>query len=353
MPLTFNIFSTDSVENTAQYRDLRFTTMAQIEEGGVLKQKPYVDAKGIPTVGLGMNIQPTGGSVETIFGKILRTGGNVGDQSIEDSYQARIRAITSYTYPEIPSDQKTRDKQSKELISKLDAIMAERAADSRITFTNKRPSFSFINDQEIRDVFETIAPTYEQKIEGWVVNIPDSTERVALFSLAYNQKDSKPLLGNGLSDGIVSGNRAEAWYQIRYVSNGDKLSGLAKRRYYESALFGLYDNPASISEEEAKSVFATLGEAKHKDKIESYDAKYRHVPTYKTVNGQKVKTGEKDMLEQANVDYHTDIVQSYDESIAPAFSLLSQMYAPGITVDKILVDNSANSLRTRPKSLTY
>jgi hypothetical protein len=68
--------------------------------------------------------------------------------------------------------------------------------------------------------------------------LPESKERAAVMSQLYR-------LGTGgapsMLQAIQDGNRAEAWYQIRYESNFDNMSGNYERVIKESDIFGLYD----------------------------------------------------------------------------------------------------------------
>jgi Ca2+-binding RTX toxin-like protein len=100
-----------------------------------------------------------------------------------------------------------------------------------------------------------------------------STELVVLGGLAYINAG---LVGGDLIRAMNTGNRAEAWFQIRYASNGGNNEsikpGIAKRRYYESELFGLYDDPAAVSQAEAIAVYRMF--TAHRDKIESYEKLY-------------------------------------------------------------------------------
>ena len=103
---------------------------------------------------------------------------------------------------------------------------------------------------------EYITKKAEKDVETFLLNhglsMSQSRERAALVSLAYN---SPALLGGGLASALNDGNRGEAWYQIRYQSNGNALAGLANRRYRESALFGLYDNETNPPKEEAVQIY--------------------------------------------------------------------------------------------------
>ncbi|GMQ82930.1 MAG: hypothetical protein BMS9Abin05_2398 [Rhodothermia bacterium] len=102
-------------------------------------------------------------------------------------------------------------------------------------------------------------------------NMANSRERAALVSMAFN--GSIGLISGKLMDQIAAGNRAEAWYEIRHNTNAGKSrvssgGGIAKRRYMESHLFGLYEDgttASTIDEEEAKAVYKMY--TKHREKI--------------------------------------------------------------------------------------
>jgi GH24 family phage-related lysozyme (muramidase) len=132
------------------------------------------------------------------------------------------------------------------------------------------PTTMELSDKEMRAVFEKIIQDYETEVNKWLPNIPESTERAALVSLAYN---SPSLLGKGLKDAITNGNHAEAWYEIRYNSNGgtESKQGVANRRFAESDMFG-YDADGELTNSEARDLIKTY--EKHKDKIDTYEKEY-------------------------------------------------------------------------------
>src|SRR3546814_13053467 len=69
-------------------------------------------------------------------------------------------------------------------------------------------------------------------------------------------------------DAIRDGDRAEAWYQMRYNcwgSNSDYEGGLRKRRYAESEVFDPYDDRNNVTVDEARSVYETS--QSHHDEI--------------------------------------------------------------------------------------
>lgn len=83
--------------------------------------------------------------------------------------------------------------------------------------------------------------------------LANSHEAVALLSLTYN---APSLIGPGLTKALFSGNRAEAWFQIRDYSNGSKSPGLAKRRFYEAHQFGLLPFQSAREAEAFQAMYA-------------------------------------------------------------------------------------------------
>ena len=90
----------------------------------------------------------------------------------------------------------------------LNEVMSQRDAGA---------TFAFANTQQVQDVFNQLAPSYETEVSNRVPGVPPNTrERLALFSLAYNNAATLLPIGSKLSQAIASGNRGEAWYKIRY-----------------------------------------------------------------------------------------------------------------------------------------
>jgi len=130
-------------------------------------------------------------------------------------------------------------------------------------------SFRFKDDAALAKALDALAPTYDNKIDAWLSDIPDSREREALFSLCWN---GPSLLGPKLKAAIEAGDRAEAWYEIRYNSNGNGISGLANRRYVEAETFGLYDSEGKARLAEAIQAGQML--ARHHETVLWYEDRY-------------------------------------------------------------------------------
>ncbi len=146
-----------------------------------------------------------------------------------------------------------------------------------------------LNEAESDSLLRASMTEYE--VPAVRLDMPLSEERVALVSLAYN-RGANSLVGipannipeHPVMDAIRNGDRAEAWYQIRYNCWGsDRLEqqyphpqsnegGLRKRRYAEAQVFGLYNDPENVTLEEARSVYRTL--QLHRDEIDRVERQF-------------------------------------------------------------------------------
>lgn len=140
-----------------------------------------------------------------------------------------------------------------------------------------------------------VASTAEYAVHADRLGMPLSRERLALTSVTYN-RGADQMQDHPLLDAIESGNRAEAWYQLRYNcwgSNASAEAGLRKRRLVEAQVFGLYDDPANVRADEAKQVMQML--TLHRDHIQSVESRWGE-----TLTGE---AGTRDVRALANRDY--------------------------------------------------
>lgn len=135
-----------------------------------------------------------------------------------------------------------------------------------------------ISKAEAVELLRQTYPEYEGPANA--LAMPFSEERVAFVSLTYNRGVSAVNTKmQAFFAAIGNQDRAEAWYQIRYNSNGlqnasdptQGANGIASRRYAESDLFGLYEN-APTTEPEARSIFRMYTE--HREKVVGYEADF-------------------------------------------------------------------------------
>lgn len=136
------------------------------------------------------------------------------------------------------------------------------------------------------------------------LNMPLSEERVAMVSLTYN-RGAGALMGNAatgipehpIMDAIRDGNRAEAWFQMRYNCWGSADAqfegGLRKRRFAEAQVFGLYDDPNNVSPNEARSVAQMYG--LHRDEIDKVERAHGV-----SIDGDQAR---RNRIAEANRDY--------------------------------------------------
>ena len=161
---------------------------------------------------------------------------------------------------------------------------------------------------------------------------PNSREYLALMSLYYN--GGSGLIGPNLRNVLATGNRAAAWYEIRYDSNGSGDFNTAKRRYYESTLFGLYSNPSSPALTEAFQAYQVLQE--HRSTIMAYEDKWglnpdgTAVPAIDTQYGQtalqSVMTDYSSILSQAGISTIPTLESMYNPAENTLFQEISAVF---------------------------
>ncbi|MEL7030129.1 MAG: calcium-binding protein, partial [Pseudomonadota bacterium] len=168
--------------------------------------------------------------------------------------------------------QKDWDGASSALRASLNSIMAERAGDPSVPGgASKRSEFAFLSNSEMVDFFNAeIVDQFESVVDDWLPGVPVSVERAAYLSLAYNGIIQGDGFSPNLNAAVEDGDRAEAWFEIRYNTNGgaSRSTGIAKRRYVESHLHSLYDDveaDGSVSELQALQVFRMF--TKHENRI--------------------------------------------------------------------------------------
>src|SRR2546427_755361 len=114
----------------------------------------------------------------------------------------------------------------------------------------------------------------------------ESNERLALLSMVFN--GGLGIFGSSLSqskllNALETGNRAEAWFEIRYNTNAESkrtdaasqavTEGIADRRINESNLVGLYNEQGpGIPEDEAKDVLRMY--TIHRNDIQTYENQF-------------------------------------------------------------------------------
>ncbi|NIA52416.1 hypothetical protein HAV22_01945 [Massilia sp. TW-1] len=240
--------------------------------------------------------------------------------------------------------------------------MAARAKETdpdflRVVGSNLRPSFAFANEEEVKSIFPLAWPAYLEKMKAPVPQLesePDSKtsrEIMTLSSLTWN--GGVGLLGTKLPTALSQGNRAEAWYEIRYGSNKRYDRGLQKRRFFEAEVFGLYDDPGKVTAAEATNVLQMLSEKRVK--IMEYEHALGQPPDGKPIPKANLIRG-MSPLNAANVDFKDLIkagfsptIKTLNEELAPAATAyvanLNQRYAGINLIGKILQTDAWSPVR--------
>lgn len=155
--------------------------------------------------------------------------------------------------------------------------------------------------------------------------IPQSNERAALVDMWYQLPGGGGINGyfiNGnntptqLSQALLSGNRAEAWFQIRYGSadNGNNGNGVVRRRYVDSQLFGLYADPSAPTETEALQAYQML--TANRSTIMDYELRFGSDPYGSDPYGTDAPSSQ---IAAANSDYGLTGTANEVQTLAAAF----------------------------------
>jgi len=302
------------------YVKYRYDLILWFEETGKIHNKPYTDAKwgGWATVGIGFKIT---NNFDLIFEKL-----GFDDTSIEQGFKNRIMAL----FYDQNGKEKTFTETSMIALNKaLNSEMLKRYNYyAKLGDTNKLKEFKLSNTA-VEELFPLAAGKYEERLSSFLGEgsnmfsvIPRSFERIALLSRAYNgvllgtytQGPKKgQYIFSELRDALLDGNRAEAWYWMRYSGYKAKVNGklvewagLVKRRFAEAEFFGLYKDSNNINLTEAKMVYRMLQE--HRSDIIRKEEDYGVAFDGVTLGTKKIKYGRTNPtyltpLQAANKEY--------------------------------------------------
>src|SRR3569832_1362345 len=328
------------------YTDARYNFLKNVE-GDYLYA--YADGKGIPTIGIGINLRVHTDMVLKALGFDVDGNKLTGAASTaEQNYISQLKTAFGQTY----AAGTTKSNAALVAFNKIMKARLEDTAYQGVANLTRKSTFEFANNTETKDLFNltmdgyTGFAGYEATLNTKLgYTLAQSKERIAIVSLNFNTvAGAKDLIGAGLKNGLQF-DRAEAWYEIRYGSNGGgDRKGVAKRRYAESTYFGLYDDSTGKSAaqllEEHKGVLRTY--TRHFDAIQAYEKLYGY---WKGTAGSEVIKGQGVPLDAANT-WATG-VKTIDASIADARNAVIAEYAPstlGITVNgEVFVGNDVTS----------
>lgn len=251
------------------FDDLLIETLRVSEDA---RELPYLDGGGLATIGIGTNIEDSNSHMALVLQQL----GIISSSDSNTTIISRVKDFKDIAKVNYATDldlQNALNAEAKNYgvtIFKLSDIQMEDVV-INILFGEK--------------IFDEFTPAIEQRslysdLDLWLfgvnlqydISIPlDSLEHIALSSLAYNsrrepsviilgeQVEGFNLIGDKLRTALSDDDRAEAWYEIRYGSNRTDVPGVAKRRYFESELFGLYDDgittASDITQEDAEEIY--------------------------------------------------------------------------------------------------
>lgn len=272
------------------FADELYSFLATFES---VKLNPYPIGKNNNiTIGVGFDLKAGGSVVQNAVFEAMGFADNVVNANTSASVQKLTKAeLTDYGYVQQLRSAITVGGQAG--VAQLNAVMAARANYYSIS-SNTDPgyaayinsidangpqtTFSFSSNNVVESVFNNLWASYYEiellnvcpELKG--TSFIGSQEEIALGSLIWT--GGTGLIGKHLQAAIASGNRSEAWFEIRYDSNGGQYQqATAKRRYCEAAMFGLYSDPNNVTQAEALQVYRMA--TKHTIyKLLSYDAQH-------------------------------------------------------------------------------
>ena len=224
---------------------------------------PYYDSEGIPTIGYGFNLKNEDGFnavFNVIFANLLESNCNSHALEICNIIKAKntnLGDLDSYSYQQCKNlasnfkqafwagkwkNKKEKGESDQELQSKIqDFIRNHLNIEKEFSLTKEQSKIILASliDKKIRTIINSTEIGSKTTREGIVKTFFGSSEGVALLSLYYNNPS---LIGGGLRGAYEEKNRFKMWFEIRYNSNKGKDIGIAKRRFAESNVFGLFEN---------------------------------------------------------------------------------------------------------------
>jgi GH24 family phage-related lysozyme (muramidase) len=165
-----------------------------------------------------------------------------------------------------------------------------------------------------------VAATREHEVHANRLGLPRCDERLAIVSLTFSRGTLTLTESHPLMVALAEGDRPEAWFQLRYNCWGkaaDLEAGLRKRRLMEATVFGLYDDPANVSVDEARRVLDMV--ERHRHVINQVEQRFGQ--TLAGIEAQR------NLVAQANRDYPGIVstwgeVPTIREALAPAYQAL-------------------------------
>lgn len=258
-----------------EYNELVFKLLFQ---NSTFNSSLAISPAGLPTIGYGFNLQDDRALIPVleslgfdVHAQRLKDDALVAEQYYIDLIRSAFKIINS--------------KNPESLNNVVQSILAVRLTDKRYPKCHhyKRIARFVYEDKEaVKQCLKAIIKNYEKTVDRWLMAFDlelvnqnpqlfarKSQERLVLFSLAYQGviglKPNKSPLFPALGNAFLLDNRPLVWYYIRYNSfpNDQKTVESVMQRYYESELFGLYDegvNGDNITTAQCKEIYSVYHE---------------------------------------------------------------------------------------------
>jgi hypothetical protein len=158
------------INSQSDYDAIAFSLLHVLEGA---KTGPYYDHNDIQTIGVGANLL-VDANMRAVMALLGFTAAEIDDDTPTGYRQLLNNALSGTAGDDVA------------LAQRLNAVVAAHGGPVRSTFT--------LTFDEMVSLFVAIKPEYEQKVDAWIPNIPLSYERIALFSVGFNQRDDNPRL---------------------------------------------------------------------------------------------------------------------------------------------------------------
>ena len=213
-----------------------------IKEREGSKNKIYIDSEGLPTIGVGYLLMDKDNKQQTWKSDFKQAGINLSEEQVKN-LDKLLKDLAK-----IPRNEKI-EIGEKKISKRQDWI-------DKHYYNNKLNNQIEILQEQEEALFDVIIPRYKNVVKEQIGDkayndLKNSDEMIILVSLAFNNPN---LIGPNLTKTIKDGDRAAAWYEIRYNSNKTRHHGLQNRRVAESNNFGLYYDESNITKQEANDI---------------------------------------------------------------------------------------------------
>lgn len=246
----------DDLNDGAEYNTFRFGVMKAVWGA---QKNPYLDIDKVGSIGTHLLLN--NGDTDNEF----RDFQTIAKQALENRYtDALSRALWDVVDDETYST-------AQALRDALDGVLAS---------NNVSGHFSFTDEQHMKFALNGLSTTAfaEGQLTWSDQDLPVSEERAVVFSIAYEGVDISNILDAMLSLDTTP-DRFKAWFEIRYDSNNPnegstvaELAATAQRRYIQSDIFELYNDPQHVGYAEAFDVARRYQQ--NRQDILAYEHKY-------------------------------------------------------------------------------